>query len=51
MSGKRVPRPFDGAAKLCTVNESKVMVPNVKNQFLRIYVFCKKKYSILQNGL
>ena len=41
-----VPRPFEnGAAKLCTVNESKVMVPktpNVKNLFSRIYIFCKK---------
>ena len=29
---KRIPRPFgNGAAKVCTVNESKVMILNIKN--------------------
>ena len=43
MSAKRVPRPFEnGAAKVCTVNESKVMIPNVKIKF-SLYIFCNKK--------
>ena len=43
MSAKRVPRSFEnGVAEVCTVNESKVMIPNVKIKFSQSYVFCKK---------
>ena len=44
---KWVPKkPFENsAAKVCTVNESKVMIPNVKIKVSRIYIgmyFVKK---------